>query len=673
MPKEKKPNSDTPAIDADELAEFRNALEAEPTDESDETLDDQIKESVEDTKVPVEATELDKPEPAQPVPASQSGEASNPVTAPATKDMTTFDRTARRPWPWGWIIGGLFVLAIATVGGWLIFGRTEKFTGQNINLEMTSAAAASSGQELTVTVNYQNQEKVDLVRAELTIEYPDGFTYDQATLAPTGEANNAFSIGTIKSGRAGTFDVSGTLIGAVDTEHTFTATLTYRPANFNSDFQERTTVKVKITTSILELKLDGPTKIAPGANGQWTIGYKNTADRSLANIQVEAFYPAELTVTKTDPAARERAALWQFDKLDQGQNGTITITGTIGGKIGDSLEFRVRVGLVNATNTVDLQAEQTLLIILVNTGVQASVAVNGLTENSVVDPGETLNYTVKVTNRSDVELPDVTMAVTLDGLAVDFTTLSNTNQAVVKDKTLTWTKKEYAVLANLKPEQDVSVSFSVETKSPLIVQTDDDRNPQITATVQVTAPALNNTNATTPTTTFITKIGTVLKLQAEARYYNDQNQAVGSGPIPPTVAQTTTYRLKWSVTNSTSDANDMIVTAILPTGVFWTGQNIARDAGDITFDSTTRTVRWALNKVPAGTGSRLPALTATWDVSITPETSQLGSVVVLLDTSTAKVTDGFTSQALTITTSSLTTALPTDPTASNQGIVVAGT
>jgi len=672
MPKVKKPDGDVDQIDNEDLVEFRSALE-QSTGENTETETDEAEEpAAGETKVRVDTATAAETESEESVPTAQPAEALKPPASTSSPDMTTFDRTARRPWPWGWIVGGLFVLAIATIGGWLIFGRTEKFTGQDVKLELTTAANASSGQDLTVVINYQNQEKVDLVRAELTIEYPDGFTYGQASVSPTGAANNAFSIGTIKSGRAGSISVTGALLGAMDTEHTFTATLTYRPANFNSDFQERATVKVKITASILELKLEGPTKISPGATGQWTVSYKNTADRQLSAVQVEAFYPTELTVTKTDPAARERAALWQFDQLDKNQSGTITIIGTVGGKIGDSLEFRVRVGLVNATNTVDLQAEQTLLIILVNTGVQTSVAVNGLAENSVVDPGETLNYTVKVTNRSDVELADITLAVTLDGLAVDFGSFSNTNQAVVKDKTLTWTKKEFAALANLKPVQDVSVSFSVEAKSPLTVQNDEDRNPQISATVLVTAPALTNTTASTPATIFITKISTVFQLKSEARYYDDQNQAIGSGPIPPTVAQTTTYRLKLTVTNTTSEANDLTVTASLPTGVFWTGQNITRDAGDISFEAASRTVRWTLNKVPAGTGSRLPALTAAFDVSITPETSQIGSVVVLLDTSTAKITDGFTTKALTVTTGSVTTDLPTDPKVSGQGIVIAG-
>jgi hypothetical protein len=110
----------------------------------------------------------------------------------------------------------------------------------------------------------------------------------------------------------------------------------------------------------------------------------------------------------------------------------------------------------------------------------------------------------------------------------------------------------------------------------------------------------------------------------------------------------------------------------LPTNVYWTGQNVGRDAGDIAFDAASRTVTWTINKVPAGTGARLPALTAHFEVSITPTADQIGNDVVLTDQATVAATDSATSQALTSTLPSLTTDVPNDPQAGGEGKVVAG-
>ena len=68
--------------------------------------------------------------------------------------------------------------------------------------------------------------------------------------------------------------------------------------------------------------------------------------------------------------------------------------------------------------------------------------------------------------------------------------------------------------------------------------------------------------------------------------------AVGSGPLPPQVGKTTSYRVTWTVANTTSDAATLVVSARLPNSVLWTGKNPTRDAGDMSYDPVTRMVQW---------------------------------------------------------------------------------
>ncbi len=608
-----------------------------------------------------------------PLGADDGGESlSNVLGRGSSQDMQHLTKS-KKGFPWGIIISIMAILAIVSVAGFFVFNRAKKFTNTNVQLQFKPITTAVSGSTLTVTIEYQNLEPVDLTNTEVTVQYPDGFTY--ASSAPNADQafHNSFKIGRIKTGQSGKVVITGTVLGAIGDTRVFDATMTYRPATFNSDFQMKASTQVAISSSSLDLLLSGPTQLAAGGTGTWTITYTNTSIGDLKNVQVAATYPDGFTFISSNPATQNKTPVWKISSVKKGATGTITFTGTVAGNLGDSFSFQASVGLVSGNDVVELQNQQTLLVILVKTGVTTSVAVNGSTDPVVIAPGETLNYLVRVTNSSDVEVTNLTVMTKLDGASVDLTKLANDSKAKVSGTTLTWTKDQISGLADMKPGDAVSLSFAIGTQAGVIVKTDADRDQKVTATVNVTAPSLTaNTNISAqPGIVVVTKISTVLTLSSDARYYMDATTVVGSGPVPPVVGKTTTYRAIWYVTNTTSDATTMVVSARLPNSVLWTGKNLARDAGDLNFDPGTRLISWTLNTLPAGTGSRLPALTARFDLSITPTAEQVGTIPVLMETSTAIATDAFTTKSLSSPAATITTAIPNDPKDANQGTVVA--
>lgn len=670
MPKPKPKNSSAPAdakstYDPDDVAEFVSALEG----------DEVTAEQPSGRKVPV-ITERPKKRvkkepvvPAGPTPAEQLDSVWHDAvpTSAATESLQIFDRTRRSSWPWGWILLGLLIVGGVTIGGFFYFNRAKQFTGDNVQVQLTAPTEISSGADVAITFKYQNQETVDLTNAEANVEYPEGFTFVSSTVKPNNEFNNAFSIGTIKSGNAGSITITGHVIGSVGTDRLFKGTVSYRPANFNSDFQEHASATVKITSSILDVGFEGPTSVAPGGSATWTLTYANTSDHDLSNVQVAAEFPQGFTVTKTDPVPLSDTT-WQLNKVKKGATGKIAVTGTIAGAAGDTVQLVARAGIRSSGTSIDLQDEQTLLVILINTGLTTTIAVNGETEANAINPGESLNYAVHVANKSEAEIADVSIVLALTGTVLKMTDTQNPQKATVKKTTITWTKKEVPGLALLKPGQDIIVNFTVATTQPGTIKTDADTNIHVSAQATVTAPSLVD-GALTPTMV-VTKVNGQLSFSADARYYNDQGAALGSGPVPPKVGQTTTYRIIWTVTTTTSDATTFVASATLPATAFWTGKNVSRDAGDLDFDPATRSVRWTVNKIPAGTGSRSNALTASFDVAVTPTADQVGTMVVLTDTTKVTAADAYTVTALSASAPSLTSDVPNDPQAGGEGKVV---
>lgn len=667
MAKKNEPNSDkTEKYTEEELSSFVEELEGD-TETQSETPATASKRKVVVQDQTIHHTQRrpliqDAPTP---------GDLPSALTSSTPKDMGTLVK-AKRSFPWGIVIGIVALLAVVSVAGFFVFNRAKKFTNTNVQLQFTSATTATSGSTMTLTVEYQNLEPVDITQAQLALLYPDGFTYSSSTPTASTDLHNTFSLGTIRSGQAGKVIIQGTLLGALQEKATFSATLTYRPSTFNSDFQQKANTEITISSSILQLSITGPTQLAPSANGSWTISYANTSDHDASNVLIQATLPDSFTLTSAKPTADSGTSGWTLASVKQGAKGTIVFNGTVNGVVGDTLPFKVTAGLVGVGGKIEPQDEQSLLVVLVKTGMSVSVAVNGSTDPVTVVPGDALNYSVRVTNSSDLELTNVTLTAKLEGAGIDTTKIANDSNGTVSGTTFTWTKDNLAALGSFKPGQSATLSFGVGTLAKIPMTADGDRDQKVTLTVNLSAPGLaNNTNSSAQTATVVSKIATIVGVSTDARLYDDTSVLVGSGTVPPTVGKTTTFRVTWAVTNTTSDASTMVVTGRLPNSVLWTGKNIGRDAGDIVFDPATRIVQWTLNTLPAGTGGRVPKLTAHFDVSITPTADQVGSVPILVETTSFSATDSYSKQPLTATAATVTTDIPNDPKSANQGTVVA--
>jgi hypothetical protein len=90
----------------------------------------------------------------------------------------------------------------------------------------------------------------------------------------------------------------------------------------------------------------------------------------------------------------------------------------------------------------------------------------------------------------------------------------------------------------------------------------------------------------------------------------------------------------------------------------------------LTFDPASRTVTWSINKVPVGTGQIYPQLSASFEVSTTPQAADVGYPKILTDKTNLTATDSFTGASLTTSFDSLTTDLINDINAQGKGLVI---
>ncbi len=560
----------------------------------------------------------------------------------------------------------LGICVLAAVAGFIYFNSSaNRFTGNLVKLEIQSADSIASGGEVALTIKIDNAESVSLKQSQLAVTYPDGFTFASASLTPTNEASNAFSLGDLKPGAGRIVEIRGTLVGEVGSSRSFRAILSYYPANFNSEFTTEADRQVNLTSSIISFVLDGPQRAMPGAEAAYKLGYQNTSREKINQIRVELTPPDQFAIINVDPAA-DTGLIWVIRNLEPDQSGTITVRGRFEGAVGDLKELKAAIGLVDPAGLFQLQTEKSLIVQLVRPELSLQLLVNDSESDQVAEFGSALKYVLRYTNLTDEALKDAKISVSVSGNTVDWSSLDDANGGTKSDTTLTWTKAQVPALAELKTGASGEIAFTVNLLDGAGPGQPSQRYQTVSqASIEASSEDLGESQVTGTTRQLTIKVQSQLTLATEARYYSEEFVQLGTGPLPPQVGQTTSFRLNWSATSSVNDIVALTIQTTIPETVYWTGRYVSASVGEMRFDPSDRSLIWTISRLVAG-----QTATAEFELSITPTADQVGQLVVLTDATAAEGSDDFTQNQLKANQAALTSNLENDAYGQGKGSVV---
>jgi len=573
------------------------------------------------------------------------------------------------------IIVVLLAVAAASLAGFLILNRENKFSGEKVTLAIETQDAVSSGDEVIFNINYLNGESTVLGDVQISVQYPDGFTFKNSEPKAINDQNQTWKIGTLKPGKGGVIKVYGVIIGEVDTEKTIKATMSYKPSNFNSTFTTDTSKTIRITSSIIGLEITGPKRAVSEKELTFKVKYTNDSKDALEKIKITAEYPKTFTFSSSNPKASQGNNVWQIDRLESKDSGEIEIKGSLKSEVGNNEELKIKVGLVNESGELEPQAEKSILILMVNPELTLNMTTNSSSSDNVANFGDTLTYLLTYKNNSDLEITDLSVSAQLKARVLDWKSIDDTNKGKADADKITWTKDQIPKFVSIKPGDEGEISFKIKIVGSPTIQNSEDKNFNVVSNFTASYSTLSGDEKTAlenSSNTITTKINTKLSFSAEGRYYSDQFEQLGSGPLPPEVGQTTSYRIFWYLTNSSNELTNVTVKTTLPADIYWTGKNKEVSGGTLDFNSSTREVIWTLDKISVGAGTVYPAQTASFEVSATPTASQIGLLLVLTDTSSLSGTDSYTLQNLTAMSDAITSEIPNDIKAQGKGLVIQG-
>jgi uncharacterized repeat protein (TIGR01451 family) len=303
---------------------------------------------------------------------------------------------------------------------------------------------------------------------------------------------------------------------------------------------------------------------------------------------------------------------------------------------------------------------------VVQNSLNLTLNVNGSSNDLGADFGDELNYEVSYNNKGKATMKNVVVMAILEGDALDWSTLQTTGKR--NENTIIWTPQNTEELKEIAINQSGKLTFKIKLKDSQAVN---NKSTQIKGYAQFTTFTEDEDGKQTTvktdnnlSNTLLVKINSDLNLSESLRYYTKDNEAVGTGPLPPKVGQTTTFKAYWTINNSLHNLKHVQISTDLPTNVTWNSKDLS-SVGNLHYDQYDNRIIWDLDEVNVLDD----APTAEFSLSITPTDADADKILIILNNTKIVALDTETNEEITKTNKAKTTKLEDDNMIDNDGVV----
>lgn len=571
----------------------------------------------------------------------------------AMPDMTKLDRTPGSRWAksFGYFVG---IVVLGTLIAWLGFRLfIPSNPGDVVAVTIDAPKQVVAGAKMVIAVRYENQDRNPLALAVLKVRYPKEFVPESVTPRSDDDNLTTWTLGTIDRNGSGVIEIQGRALGNIGTTAQIQSTLTYKPASFNAEFTSLANQEFSIDTAPVEITFDGPTDVSAGQSVTVAVRYKNISDDPIANAQLSFVSDDAFSVTKTSkPPLRDTT--WALPVLESGAAGELSMTGIITSSAKEQtvLSFKV-VTQMKREEIVLASAEYQLAV----TQGDLSVAIER-DSDAPVRMGDAMSGQIVILNNATVPLGDITVQLTGSN-AIDWSRASSSEKITTNKSGITWSGAQIEKLKTIPATGRVVLPFT------MYIPAQDVPSLVLSATAKSAKREGKPVTLTAKSADVAVAVGSSVRAEARALYYDGAGIPLGAGPLPPRVGEETKYRIIWKINNGSRDLSAVSLVAALPETVTF-GQKQGIGAGSVSFDEATRTVRWTISRLPAS----VPEVIAQFDILLTPVTNDQGRSVELMGAGTLTAQDPLVADPITTTIPHMTTDLSHDAKAGGRGVVL---
>lgn len=541
------------------------------------------------------------------------------------------------------IAGLIFFFGALAVSSFLMFVGGNTFSSDNITIASTGPTSIGGGEAYEFQISVANQNNIAIQSTTLIVSYPRGTrSVEDGSREITTERH---VIDTVESGQLVNIPLRARVFGEENEEREISIGLEYRVSGSNATFEKSAEpIKFTITTSPVVLNFDVPESVTSGEVTTLDVIMQSNAKTPLTDILVQLSYPEGFDFESADIDTISGEDTWKFATLLPNEKKTIRLKG-IFTAYGNSLQSVSAVaGVANGNSNVPasylatahadvtVKAEELDLQILINGKVSEHVAIHG--SNPVV-------VDVQYKNTVHERLTDPSLSVLLTGSALGTFRIETTDEY---DDT-THTVMSHRKARTLSQNETFSLTFTLVPERAMPPSSEISIDARISGTRELEG---GNTQAIEDSFTSSIKFGELPTLTSITNY--SEGPFVNTGAVPPVVGQTTQYTYLLTAKGGPNDLSDVEVVATLPVSVSWL--DLVTGGDTVTFDSSTRTMRWVIGNMSAHAEERVGI-----QISFVPTGAHIGRIPIILEKQQLRGVDRFTNTPVHAEAPPLTTDL----------------
>jgi len=563
---------------------------------------------------------------------------------------------------------GFFVLTIL-YASYVFFIGGNSVSNNNIDISILGNNFSAGGEELPLIVGITNKNNSPLDLVDLVVEYPKGSQNDLSSNAERFRE----SLGTIPAGAVRNENIKVVLFGQQGSIRPIRISLEYRVAGSNAIFVKDKIFDVNISSTPINLSVDGPTTISPNQNINLNIKETLNATKPAPKILVRLEYPVGFQFTSSVPAPSFGNNVWNLGDLAPGAEHSISISGKMIDVFdGEDKTFNISSGSQSdsdksAIGVVFNSTEHTISI--KRPFIEANIFINGVSQREYSsDSKSSINVEIRYANNLDTTVNDLEIQAKISGKAFDRRKVT-THQGFYdsSQNAIIWNKTYQNKLKEVNPGDTGSVTFSLSPLSLFSANEGILTEPSINIEVNISGSqaqqgfAINTLNNSTSS---IIKIISDVGFSTKALYYS--GPFANTGPIPPKVEQRTTYAVVWTLSNTANGISRTQVTSSLPSWVNFSGLISPADE-NLSYDSASRKIIWNVDRIEKGSGITGATRSVAFQIALSPSLSQVGTNPVIINDAILTGHDDFANVDIKVNKASLNSRLDNDVSFPNNG------
>ncbi len=490
-------------------------------------------------------------------------------------------------------LGFLSLLMLAGFIGQRLF----LFDTTSVDLRVTGPEMVQTGDELTLLLDYRNDNLLGLTDVELSLAFPESFKPQTTEGWKLALSRATYTIPVIPGRSSGQLKLTGTLQAFEKKTAFFKAVLRSSPRGITNPTEVIGQWTVAVDTSSLKLEITGPPSLTLGQSLEYVVKYRNESTEMVDNIQLLLDYPEGFTPTGFVPNPSREENRWVLGRLEPRSEGLISIKGEIRGIAGDARRLIARLGKEQGDGEFLSLAQEEKLTKVFSPPLSVSLDVDN--DGGSVDPGQSLLNRIVFRNNSNVGIRDIVATVKLDAeyLSMEEMTIPRGVSYDRSRQQLVFRASEIPELRSLEPGEQGEISFGVKVKSNLSDL--GRRNIQIRTSVSLDSPDLphGQNEVFVPQSESLVKVNSPARPLIQVEYAD--SQFPNSGPFPPKVGETTTYTVRLTASTDLNTLNDARWTMALPSSVQFMSV-LAGESNSLKYNIRTGELVWDLRSLEPG-------------------------------------------------------------------------